>query len=285
MNFNKLLRTPDMDCLLCKVNKATKTNSHIISDFLGKSMLGEQNQKVAYIFDTNKLNVRPRKEQDTPKQSFILCPSCEKYFGILEKYFADNIYNRLWDEKFKNEYTVIQEGVIKWRKYKNIEPIIFYLFIYSIVWRCSISTEENFNSFKIKTAEEEELQGILLKYKSGKLADLMTFINSNNSSFPFYEYKLITAETFKNKMENFYFHTLPDETGDINSLIFNEFSLHFSLFSQPEKPVAIGFLKSEDWDRCIKLPIMKLDANQLIEKVKETGETPWLLKKENIGNF
>lgn len=153
-------RTPNDDCLLCQKKKATKKNSHIASKFLGKSMLGDSGPKKGYIIDTSKPHVKPLTFQDSPKEDYILCPDCEKYFECLETYVAENFTKRLLNESFSRDFEYrINEGGVEYAICTRLNNKILRLWILSLFWRCSISNEEPFTIFKI--IEEDKLRAYL----------------------------------------------------------------------------------------------------------------------------
>ena len=87
-------------CNLCQNRVADKPNSHILSKFLGIPLFDVSKDRHAV---SVRKNGKRRKVQDTPKEDFILCTSCEKRIEIMETYFArilsrtDN-YKRLTSE-------------------------------------------------------------------------------------------------------------------------------------------------------------------------------------------
>jgi len=91
------MRTATDICLLCDKNHSTKENSHIVPKFLTKSILGEGPIKRAYGLDTNNGHLPVPYVQDSVKEDFLFCPSCETYFSILETYIAQRLHHRLWD--------------------------------------------------------------------------------------------------------------------------------------------------------------------------------------------
>lgn len=72
-------------CKLCKNNSADKDNSHIIPKFMSKRLF--DGIKPRYSVAIGK-NGKQQKLQDTPKESKILCTSCEARLEKLETYFA-----------------------------------------------------------------------------------------------------------------------------------------------------------------------------------------------------
>ena len=74
------MRTINSICFLCETNNAIKKNSHIFPKFITKSIFG--NGK-GYQIDVNNSDKQPRVIQDTPKEDYLICEKCEKYFEIL----------------------------------------------------------------------------------------------------------------------------------------------------------------------------------------------------------
>lgn len=161
------MRTPDSDCLLCQTNKAVKKNSHIVPKFFVKSIFADAGR--AFAIQPNKADQKPSIKQNSPTEDYILCSECEQYIGILEREFANNVYNILiepaYQELFEDEKTSGQ--VIRYCRSMN--PIIVNLFIQSILWRCAISDHVSFASFKLPHEHEEGLRQSLINYKATEL--------------------------------------------------------------------------------------------------------------------
>ncbi|MEW2920076.1 hypothetical protein AB1A65_01315 [Muricauda sp. ANG21] len=98
-----------------------------------------------------------RKIQDTPKEHHILCPECEKRLGLLETYFAKKIRSINDFTNQKDKFRIHDYGKNKLLECLRINPTSFKLFIYSIVWRVSISELEIFEKFKLSAKIESEL--------------------------------------------------------------------------------------------------------------------------------
>lgn len=145
-------------CNLCKLHTADKKNSHIIPRFLSKALFDYTEPRHAISIDRN---YRKIKIQDTPKEDYILCVVCEKRIEILETYFA-RVLNEIHSYKsFPEKYIVNSLVGQQYLDCKSIHPTLYKLFIYSIVWRTSISNLTEFKSFKIPTVIEEELRVFL----------------------------------------------------------------------------------------------------------------------------
>lgn len=156
------------DCLICKENQATKTNSHMIPSFMVAKVCsydgrGKRDQEVMFtltpyeenvyvggipdtkleeLFDTDKLtDERIEKElsNNTVSRDYIFCPKCESSLSIyLESPYA----------------TYIKQG-------KTINPDVAYFFWVSIIWRVSIS---KIFGFKLQDDIEQHLGKCLQEY-------------------------------------------------------------------------------------------------------------------------
>ncbi len=155
-------RSANDPCLLCKLRPATKTNSHIAPKFLGKSMLGEEGPKKGFILDSANPHLAPKITQDSPKENFLFCPDCEKYFSVLETYAAEHFFKRLLNEKYKEDFSYgTNPGEIEYAYCTDLDVRLFRLFIISLFWRCSVAIELPFSRFKI--SNEEQLRLLLME--------------------------------------------------------------------------------------------------------------------------
>ena len=175
------------NCKLCKTNVADKMNSHIIPKFMCKGLF--ENSKPRHSIEINNKG-KSKKIQDSPKENNILCASCEKRIEIIETYFSKKIIDI---HNFINVKDRIDVETISDQKYlicKNIKPIIFKLFIYSLVWRSSISKLNEFEKYKIKQNIEEEIRIFL--NDNLKISHKELFENiEKNIEYPSYHFCLI----------------------------------------------------------------------------------------------
>ncbi len=150
-----MVRDPDHLCLLCKINFATQKNSHIIPKFLAKPILGENKRKASYTINPRASRIVSKPEQDSPKENYILCPKCEKYFENLETYVSQKIFYPLRNNKVKENIDIHRDEGGKEQLYiqgVNTQTVCFFLL--SLFWRCSISSIPPFQGFKLPNSEE-----------------------------------------------------------------------------------------------------------------------------------
>ncbi len=283
---NKVIRSSESNCLLCVENKAIKTNSHIIPKFMTKSMLGAGTVKKAFAINSGKADKAPQVSQDTVKEDFILCESCEQYFSVLETYIATRLNNRLRDIRYSSQFSKIEnEHGVVYKVCEQINSIIFRLLIYSIVWRCNISSTDLCDDFSLFEEEAEHLRKALLKCKFLKQQELLDKIDLLKQDFPLFPFVFFTTEVFLDSTKNVLF-AHPDSKNPYY-LILNEYMLIFSFEKNElqrqfglmnnfdETPIKIGFLPVELWES-LRTQFLTMVAQNSLTHLKKSGRTPWL---------
>jgi hypothetical protein len=102
-----------------------------------------------------------RKVQDTPKEDFILCKSCEKRIEVLETHFARVINDIHLYKNFPGRFKLLSIGTQQYIECNDINPTLFKLFLYSLVWRASISNLFEFLPFHLTSIDEEIIREFL----------------------------------------------------------------------------------------------------------------------------
>ena len=254
----KFMRTAESKCLLCNRNLAIQKNSHIIPKFMTKSILGIENQKSIYLVSSSIARKSPIVSQDTAKEDFILCEGCENYFSVLETYIAKRLSN-LKNVKYSNQFPAFEDqGCVIGKVCEGINPIIFRLFLYSILWRCSISSTQLCTGFSLNTDEEEELRTTLLSFKSENQLHLLNNIEQSTATFPYLPFVLFTADSFIDKSSNILF-TKPNSKNPymifLNEYIllisfkYNEAHKKFEYLNNiDESKIKIGYFPNDYWN-------------------------------------
>lgn len=158
-------------CKLCQQNEATQTNSHIFPRFFKKNYL--KTNKGFFYYDIPKQKV-DKKVQDLPKEDYILCPECESRFQTLEHFaslYLDDSYNRLKKTDFPRaqKHSDCQLA-------PNCDPKVFTLFIYSLIWRAHISTDNAFKDFFLPDKCERDLRKTIYKNTSSKISAMQNLL-------------------------------------------------------------------------------------------------------------
>ncbi|MBE98884.1 MAG: hypothetical protein CMP77_02760 [Flavobacterium sp.] len=175
-------------CRICQINNADKKNSHIIPKFLSRDLFNSPLGNFAIQIDNNGNN---RKIQSTAKQDYIFCTNCEHRLEILETNVS-RIFKKLRQyDNFKNDFTLKYKVT---QAYLELEtnPNIFKLFIYSLIYRCSISNNIANKNFKLPDDIESKIRILLhkdLPYTSHCLANIF-----NDIEYSKYDFCLIKPE-------------------------------------------------------------------------------------------
>lgn len=229
------MRQPTDLCLLCKINPATKTNSHILSRFISTAFLEGPGARRGFSLDSatalkkegdQVVAGKAKTIQDSPKENYILCPECEAYLSVLEGLCRDTFI--LWREKValtEFSLTVIVAGNMSVLNCANSNARIIRLFVYSLFWRASISSQDLFSEYSLPCDMEEELRTAILKYKG----DRPTFLAAiaADPMFKDYPYRIMTSEAFTQGDANFLMAVPNNELG-FNTLIVDRFA--FTLY-------------------------------------------------------
>ena len=270
-------RTSDSICLLCKSQKATKTNSHIVPKFIGKPILNSDEPNKAYVIDSSKPDKKPAVMQDSPKEDYILCPECEKYFEALETYIAEYYFKRILIDKYSNDFNYREnKGGVEYAVCKDINTLAFRLFIISIFWRCSIASVEPFSNFKIE--EEDNLREILVRYKS---SDINSIIEKSDCKSAFdFPIVLMKSKNNPDPSSNLYYPNC--ENKNVYQLLLNDnvFFISFVKDSQLREfqflnnkgnnKILVSLLKEQTFNSLVK-GLMEHGANKLSENAKKMG--------------
>lgn len=172
------------NCKLCLENEADQTNSHIISKFLSKRLYDKIGHK-RLIEISKKGNTKF--QQDTAKESFILCKGCERRIGLLETIMSKVVISINNFINLKDKFEIVEIGNNKIMECLNINPINFKVFVYTLVWRSSISNLPSFENFKLDQKTESTLRTFLNETLKNNNADLIKSL-AEIKNIPNYDY-------------------------------------------------------------------------------------------------
>lgn len=157
-------------CPLCKSNPADKKNCHIIPKFLGRPLFEKVKSRHSLQVDRGG---KTKKIQDIPKEDFLICQTCEKRFGILETYFSKKLIGLRDYSNRKTQFEISQVGPNKLLYCLDLNPFLFKLFCFSIIWRLSITHNPLFKNFKLTENIESEIASFLDKNLFQKHKELL----------------------------------------------------------------------------------------------------------------
>ncbi len=167
------MRTKQDKCVLCQISQADQRNSHIVPKFMAKSYMN-QGQSLLYTFESDNLASMPAPRQDLVKEDYLLCSECEKYFGVLDRYFSEHVHKPLVTNPRSSAY-------IQWDVHMDSGKILealeanssmAQLFIQSLIFRTCISTKSPFNEINFNSSELSSLREHLCTYRAVRERDV-----------------------------------------------------------------------------------------------------------------
>lgn len=156
-------------CTLCRQNGATQANSHIFPRFFKRNYL--QSNRGFFYYNISGQKVE-RKVQDLPKQDYIFCPECESRFQILEHFASLYLYSS-YNRSEKTDFPSMKLRS-DCQFALNRDPRIFTLFVYSLIWRAHISTDDAFKDFVLPEKCEIDLRNTIYKVVPTKISELQS---------------------------------------------------------------------------------------------------------------
>jgi len=189
-------------CKLCRRNPANQKNSHIIPKFFKKRLFPNVGKKhILLLFRGGKTY----KYQDIPKEDHLICSYCENRIGIIETYCTNHFFNKFHNKSrhnslFQIDITQVEEYLIEYVKCLDFNPLIFNLFVNSIVWRASMSKSKLFEQFDIEPEILEKIRNQLNANLKGSYKELIdTIINYIPENY--YSYVIITKKLLSDTPE------------------------------------------------------------------------------------
>ena len=285
-----------MNCKLCNQNEANQTGSHLLSAFFVKSMLGKRGEEIGHLITgSSDFDYRKNVGAESIIENYILCQGCERRLSSLEDYISREFVQKIDEERFKENFPIINKENLKFKILLQINPIAFKLIIYSILWHASLSNKLLFKSFNLPDKIMEDLRSILDRllpsYKDYKVGKQRSWLNSlymdeqETANYPFLIIKGDTADSENNRNSIFLhpkfnhpYHLLLNEylilffTTSSNVKLEDDFfrlkeeySTIEKVITKQEENIEIIELNHIEWDRIIKilkdaLVKQKLDA-------------------------
>ena len=259
-------------CSLCTTKPANKKKSHIIPKFLGKPLFNDPRARHAFQVDKKG---KYRKIQDIPKQDFLICSDCEKRIEILETYFSRKLNSINDYNNRKEKFKISKIGPNEILNCLDVNPTLFKLFYFSIIWRLSMTTHPNFRSFKLPNEVESEI-GVFLNnnlYLTHK--KLLENLNSIEK-YPQYHLMAYKSKNIKNEFSGILtaFQMSNDHYGIFTSDIIlffylNENKIDFlsrQISNKSNNKVKFVLADSSQW-RSISLALIE---HRLLEKEKKS---------------
>lgn len=189
------------ECKLCLSKQANKKNSHIIPKAISKKWHKLQTNGVAHRINTESISNTSDFVQDSPKEDFIFCESCEIKISRIESYSMKHWFNKIKSDANTHEFSIERYQKCKIKECLNLDPIAFRLFLYSIVWRAHISNHLSFKDFKLECNEAENLRIILDSYLDVDHSKTLANCKIVSKHFKFYPFVLWIEAKKSNKRD------------------------------------------------------------------------------------
>ncbi|WP_019942572.1 hypothetical protein [Dyadobacter beijingensis] len=132
---------------------------------------------------SHKMHKKNSPKQDTFKEDYLFCSTCEYYFGALERHFSlyvqPYVERAVASEDFYLLETMVSNGnhlEINGRAYvcHKAQPLMMQLLIESIVLRIHVSSKDPYEQYKFPDQLITQLRSNLMKFRSISIADVFT---------------------------------------------------------------------------------------------------------------
>jgi hypothetical protein len=204
---------------------------------------------------------------DTAKEKYLLCEDCEKKrLGSLDTYLFEHFYRRYRNPYFAADFITVPLRAANPAEFdllvcRSLNVGMFKLFIYSLVWRASISSLPGYRSFRLSDHTEEVLRRTLDKYLHENAEQTVAFVNANVRTFPQLQYTIFTSLELPSSTRNLTSNPSDFENGEI-MLFINDFIIKLNTrwdektrynptFNSGEYVTTLVLVKEDEWQNLI----------------------------------
>ena len=278
------MRSVNDKCLLCKTNDSTKKNSHIFPRFITQSILEKDKKNRGFKFSSSSLDLPLEYAQSSDMMDYIFCPSCELFFSILERYFANKFHRIFWTEDSLKYFSNHNRDYLKVSE--EIDHFICKLFMASILWRASIADSHSCSQFHLRKEEEERVRLFLLDAKRIKWKDFLRDIDIIRQHDIPMSFAIGVSKNYSDRTGNVIF--LPPIACSPYYIMLAEYFLIFSfeplsidssgIFnSDTREKVIVWVLSISFWNKLLKW-LFNIFAEKAVRELRRKGKTPYFLK-------
>lgn len=187
-------------CKLCHKEKELIKRSHIWPEFMYRGMHDDKGR--LYVINSEMPHSH-KKVQSGSYQQYIFCAECDNVIlGRLERYASINLFRKHYLEDNADFKQINTPDGISVIECESLDYNQFKLFLLSLLWRASISTEPIFENFKLSAEEEEFLR---VSIHESAVVDEMAFpcllLTSNVADL---DENFIAVDPFKPGLVKFY---------------------------------------------------------------------------------
>lgn len=232
-------------CRLCNENNADQTGSHILSCLSIKSMIGERGEEKSYLISPDPTeNYRKNTNAAEVKEDYILCRACEQRLSYVEGYISSELTNKIKHEQFAQNFPLKKSQDISFLECQRVNPHSFHIFLYSLIWRASISSTRIFKNFTLSAEIEEKLRVILnsripprTDYRGVTLSKKEWFqeLEEHKDDFTEFKYLLLSTEQIEDTTGDFViFHPTLNNP---YSIMLNEWIIYFPITASSNEDI------------------------------------------------
>lgn len=209
------------------------------------------------------LNIWLKPVQRTIVIDYILCPECEARLGLVERYIANNFYNRYTDPNSASSFLKSAESnpaMMGRMRLNLVDVCVMHLFAYSILWRVSIAAEY-YPNFILSPEIKEKLRRQLDMCIAYDWSDIVPTAQHLNNKYQDIYYDINISLDYPSPSKNWL--AVADFTpgGNPAFIAANDLHFHFyigrpanwyTLFNSEAKVALVNLLPTNQWDRVIR---------------------------------
>lgn len=137
-----------MNCQLCLTEKPLLKKSHIVPNFMYKSMFNGNKRLVS--INSNDIGGKFKYMKTGYTEANLLCPDCDNgILGRLERYVSLHVYSDSQSDSVTRQIHPAEGEALECIRFENLDYTNTKLFFLSILWRCHISTLEVFSQVNL----------------------------------------------------------------------------------------------------------------------------------------
>lgn len=246
-------------------------------------MIGERGEEKSYLISPDPTeNYRKNTQAAEVKEDYILCRACEQRLSYVEGYIAAELTNKIKQEQFAQNFPLKTSESVSFLECQRVNPCAFHIFLYSLIWRASISKTRIFENFALSPEIEERLRSILnsripprTDYRGVTLSLRKWFrqLDEQRNDFNEFKYLLLSTEQIQDTTGDFViFHPTFNNP---YSVMLNEWVIYFPITTASKEDIfnLLSDHNREDLFNC---------KNQLIKVIQISNEKWNSIRKQLV---
>ena len=199
----------------------------------------------------------------------------------METFIATHFYYRYRNPRFADAFPIEKRYNLITEELDSIicnkvHVGMFKLFIYSQIWRASISTDSAYKNFKLSPELEETLRHTLDTFLKDTADETIAYYDQHVADFPQFQFTISTPKDQSESIGNFVAEPYEDGKGAY-LMVLNEFAIIFyskwdegrkfgRAFNPGAYPINVSIVTVEEWQGIVINPLVGM----LVKSVKRT---------------